>query len=688
MKNISLLTSLAALTVALLPSLPCRAMTETSKHWQEFKEAKDRSNESILTDYSYAGYEQGEQAIPQVNGPVFKVTDYGAIPDDALSDEEAIRKTVAAAEQAGGGVVLFPPGRFLVWADRSKVEAIRIHSPGVVIRGAGSGKGGTLIRAIHSGYGTGPYPVPKSGPDFEAIPYIFIFENPNKKDPNAHSTPVKGEVKRSTFQVEVASSDGYKPRGWVILKTQTTKLNPELMAGLEPDPSWKRIFDGISVAEAHQIREVRGNTLVLREPILVTLGADYEVKAWPTSMIERVGVEDIAFQGGWRESFVHHRSALDDEGWDGVLFNGVAHGWVRRCSFLNMNTGVYLKNSSHCSLLENRIAGTPGHYDLATRSDSSFNLMGLTDDQAGQRHGASTGNRSSGTTVWRWQIKPEQSIDSHGNGPYATLIDRVDGGTMTMSGGPAPSFPNHLRWMTFWNFRYGGSDAMPINLWDYKKGIAKFVKPLFVGIHGKPVTFVESALGGNESPGNAVLPESLYEAQLELRLGKLPEWIPSAKQEWQGVMSHELPFFGNPAYPGIDLFVESFDVNDLIKDVRDLMAKQELGWGVPVEFKTDGAPVVIRQDYPLLRTVLQQMCTYASALPMKGKDGEVPPPAKALNCEVIVSQKDISFRIPVNSTQKDQKENASALEVAKALTPALQGSLHTSASTLELTIPR
>jgi len=82
----------------------------TSAHWNSFQAATDRSPAEILTDYSYAGYEHGEKAIPDVQGPVFKVTDYGAIADDLISDEDAIRKAVAAAEKAGGGVVLFPAG--------------------------------------------------------------------------------------------------------------------------------------------------------------------------------------------------------------------------------------------------------------------------------------------------------------------------------------------------------------------------------------------------------------------------------------------------------------------------------------------------------------------------------------------------------------------------------------------------
>lgn len=78
-----------------------------SSTWRAFQSATDRSQADILTDYSYAGYEHGERGIPDVKGPVFKVTDYGAVADDAISDEEAIRQAVAAAENAGAGWCYF-----------------------------------------------------------------------------------------------------------------------------------------------------------------------------------------------------------------------------------------------------------------------------------------------------------------------------------------------------------------------------------------------------------------------------------------------------------------------------------------------------------------------------------------------------------------------------------------------------
>ena len=654
-----------------------------SSYWKKFQEAADRSLAEILTDYSYAGYEHGEKAIPDVKGPIFKVTDYGAIADDLISDEDAIRKAIAAAENAGGGVVLFPKGKFLLWMDRKKVEPIRITSSGVVLRGAGCGRGGTVIRLVHSGYGVGPYPV--KGIDFNKIPYAFFFGPKGGEGAEADKgVAVTGAVRRGTFEVPLKSTDGFKLGDWVTLKATTPKLDAELMAGLKPDPTWERIIQkGASISELHQVAAVRDGKLVLKDPVLVNLGEDFGAKVARAEMIESSGAEDLAFQGGWRQVFVHHRSALDDEGWDGILFANVANGWVRRCGFLNLNSGVYLRDSAFCSLLENRFTGNRGHYDTSVRANSSFNLMGLTEEAMGPQHSCSTGNRSAGTVVWRWKMTPSSSVDSHGNGPYATLIDRVDGGTMTRSGGPAPSFPNHLRWMVFWNFSYDSDDEQPINLWNYVKGKeAKFVKPLFVGLHGKPVNLVAEALEGNECQGEKVTPESLYEAQLELRLGKLPVWVGSVRKDWERIRALELPPYSVADIAKHDLYEEEFALADLLKDWQEQMGKQELGWGVPIELPASVPEVKWKKDYVLLRTVLQAMATYAN--PVGKKDVVVP----TMKVNVEIKSGEVVFQMPMQSDAKDQKKNQEALRVAKELAPACQGVLMSDRTSLKLILKR
>jgi polygalacturonase len=52
-------------------------------------------------------------ALPRVPERTFIITDFGAVPDGKTLATDAIHKSVAACEKAGGGLVVVPPGEFL-----------------------------------------------------------------------------------------------------------------------------------------------------------------------------------------------------------------------------------------------------------------------------------------------------------------------------------------------------------------------------------------------------------------------------------------------------------------------------------------------------------------------------------------------------------------------------------------------
>src|SRR5688500_6600916 len=87
--------------------------------WMEFVEAKKAGKIPVLPDFSYAGYHFSEKEIPDVSKrKFFDVTEFGALPNDETIDDEAIQKTIDAAERhKGGAVVFFPAGRYLIAPD-------------------------------------------------------------------------------------------------------------------------------------------------------------------------------------------------------------------------------------------------------------------------------------------------------------------------------------------------------------------------------------------------------------------------------------------------------------------------------------------------------------------------------------------------------------------------------------------
>ena len=93
---------LIAETAQVAEDTPCKMCSA----WTQYEKARKNNTRPSLADYSYVGYECGDKPLPQIKGPVFKVTDYGANPDDGKSDKAAIIKAIAAAASKGGGVIL------------------------------------------------------------------------------------------------------------------------------------------------------------------------------------------------------------------------------------------------------------------------------------------------------------------------------------------------------------------------------------------------------------------------------------------------------------------------------------------------------------------------------------------------------------------------------------------------------
>src|SRR4051812_31875678 len=94
-----LITAAATVAVALAATAPLvrAADAPVAKVWQQYVEAKKAGSVPPLPDFSYAGYHAGEDALPDVKGPVFDVTTYGAKPDDGQDDQDGIQKAVDAA---------------------------------------------------------------------------------------------------------------------------------------------------------------------------------------------------------------------------------------------------------------------------------------------------------------------------------------------------------------------------------------------------------------------------------------------------------------------------------------------------------------------------------------------------------------------------------------------------------------
>lgn len=517
----------APMASAALPTIE-----ESTPVWRQFVEAKRAGTEPVLPDFSYSGYRYGERAIPDVAGPIFDVTANGAVPNDEKSDHAAIQQTIDQAQAAGGGVVVFPAGEFLVNVVPGE-EPIKITRSNIVLRGAGSGAGGTVIRQVEA------YP-PEDPAKMYSCPFVFLV-GPNLPASLTPIARVTAPAQRETYSVQVDSAAHLVPGQRVTLHLQSTAAVESFLKPFAPDPRFERLFStGIQVDERHVIDAIDGNVVRFHEPLHTTVDPQFEWAITEYNVIEEVGFEDICFMGGWRQPFIHHRTALDDGGWSTLRIEQTANSWVRRCTFLSVNNAIQIRDSSQFTVLQVVMDGNGGHFGIHNRTGYGV-WCGLIEDRAGNWHGPSVGYQSSSSVYWRPEMGPNQRIDSHSGHPTATLMDAArGGGVLYGSGGPLAGLPHHLRYYTLWNFETNSTLYSHYDFWEPSQK-ERFLLPIVVGWHGTPVTFNEETTELVESNGTAVKPDSLWEAQVELRLGHRPAWIDEALATWPAFRAQKLP---------------------------------------------------------------------------------------------------------------------------------------------------
>ena len=493
------------------------------KIWNEFVNAQKTGAESLLLDFSFAGYKHGEVGIPEVKHKIFNVCDFGAIANDGKSDRGAFLKAIKAAERNGSGIIYFPKGRYDLRAENDPNEEIKISGSNIVIRGEGSGEGGTELFM--------EFPNPAKNPKkLYSSPCLISFDGKQK---DSKITDIVADSKRGSFQITVASSDGIKEGDWIRLYVRNN--NPEVIAEeLKPykvEEKWKQILtEGVMIDDYHQVVKVSGNVITLKEPLMHTIDKSWEWSVRTYPMIEEIGIEDIAFVGNWKEKFKHHKNWLHDGGWKPLKINNAVNSWVRRCRFTDISEALSVISCANVSVIDCVITGNTGHSAIRAQGSSRV-FLGKIDDQPAQWHSVGFSKPSMGTVLWRVRTNANSCFESHASQPRASLIDACEGGMMRgRAGGAVGSNPNHLNDLVFWNYKETDEGSENFDFWASDSNFWKFLPPIIVGFHGAGTTFDKSQVKYEESNGKPVNPESLYEAQLELRLGKLPEWILDLKK--------------------------------------------------------------------------------------------------------------------------------------------------------------
>lgn len=502
--------------------------SDNSGYWERFK-----SGSTEIADFSYAGYDFGESELPKKHKlKEFKVEDFGAIADDDKSDKKAIIKAITSAEKAGGGVVLFGSGTYLINEEKGLLNGIIIRSDNIVLKGKGDQEGGTILKMTEHLEPTDPTKL-------WTTPAMFEFKGTGE---GSDLGKFASSVKMGDMNVEFEKPHGLKSGDVVGFFAEGTFLSERLLKGKKTRDIWANINQkGPYVDELHQVASISGNKVTFRAPILIDMNVGESWRIEKMDMISNCGFEDIRFVGNFHEPYVHHKNAFHDGGYTAVHMSRSINSWVRNCSFVDVNEAVSIKGSLCGTMYKNQVLGNGGHSSFGL-SRSTRGLIAYCGDQANQWHGPNASHGSVGSVILRFEGK-NRGIDLHAAFPRITLFDDCimagfDGDSVGRAshGGSHINLPNHLDGLVFWNFKQIALPRPDFDFWDLMETIpdAKYgpltaVDPILVGFQGEGTSFVEKNVGGIESFNQAVMPKSLYLAQLERRFGKVPNYLKESK---------------------------------------------------------------------------------------------------------------------------------------------------------------
>ena len=511
----------------------------TCASWKKFvKNASD----NVLLDFSFAGYMHGETAPPDVNTlsyTTYNVLDYGAVPNDEKSDRAAFLAAYSAAIGAGKehnpsakAIIYFPEGEFILHTsadnEAGKSKSLLLRAGDFVIKGAGRDKTTIVMQDPN---------LPNSTQLYSSPVMIELKHNSGLKK----LTDVTADAEKGSFFVEVASTSGIAVGDWVclsVLNNDKDMIAEELLPYKLESGMTDLASNGVRVVDYHQVVSISGKTLTFKEPLMhkVSYKWKWEISQYPH--YENVGVEDITFKGNAKDDFVHHASWEDDGAYKLVNFTRITNGWMRRVRFTSVSEASSITNCSNVSVYDVIIDGNRGHSSIRSqvssrvfigavldKSDGNITGTKIKKEGVGQYHAVGVSKPSIGTVLWRNTWGNDSCFESHATQPRATLVDHCKGGWMPYrQGGDESQVPNHLADLTIWNFESETAFSGEWKWW-YTGKWWKFLPPFVIGFHGQPCNFSASQTGLIESNGTAVLPESLYEAQLRRRLGAVPAWL-------------------------------------------------------------------------------------------------------------------------------------------------------------------
>lgn len=265
---------------------------------------------NTLPDFSRVGYHEGDMAIPDV--PVVKTVD---APKDGIGGQQliqdAINEVAKMPVDANGfrGTILLKKGVYKV------ADTVCINASGIVLRGEGSGKDGTLIIATGKGQRT----------------LINAYNRAQMREiPGTRVKITNSLVPTGAMWVTVSSAEKYKVGDSIILYRPGTEnwihdLKMDQIAGRSGTKQWTAGEYNLKFERV--ITKIEGDKIYMDNPVVMQIdaryGGGYIFGYTYKGRLQEIGVENLRCESEY------NGDEDEDHGWNAVGYNAVKNSWVR-----------------------------------------------------------------------------------------------------------------------------------------------------------------------------------------------------------------------------------------------------------------------------------------------------------------------------------------------------------------------
>jgi hypothetical protein len=480
---------------------PAAAQTDTSAWVRIGSDGKlvyiPDAKGNTIPDFSMVGYKSGAQSIPHV--PVVKTI--GPVSGDNLAHIQAAIDEVAAMPLSNGfrGALLLKKGNYPV------SNTLRISASGIVLRGEGRDTTDTRLIATRAAQHT-LIAVSGSGGPSET--------SGTRKNITDDYVPIGAK----SFNIESASGFSVGDRIRLVKTPNDAWITLLGMAPYGWTPS------AYTMHYFRTITAISGNQITIDAPVVDPIDKTYGAGAvykysWPGKIVE-VGIENMRIESAY--------AAEDDEshGWTAIGMNNVENAWVRGVDAYYFGYGnVSVKGGSlrvtviDCKMIDPKSQTTGGRKYPFLIDDGQLVLVRNCHARNG-RHDYVTGSATPGPNAFVYCTSELQRADSGPHHRWATglLFDNITGnGDLDVQNRKA-SGTGH---------GWAGSQCVLWNLTGRKFVVQQAPRHYNWAIGCKGVVtddgnWHDGDPGVWESTGRFVTPQSLYEKQLQDRLGAAP----------------------------------------------------------------------------------------------------------------------------------------------------------------------